>query len=608
MEKKKPPLKQKNRLTRKVFAYFKDFARPHATMAVVSYSLFAAGFACSEILRPYIVKYVIDGTLAHTITPLRAMLLFAAAVLLYNAFFRTADYAIISFEARMSKILYDGSLRKILGHSPLFFINFSDTGRLITRIRRYTTAFETLFEEFTFRVSIMAIYAIGVTGLALATDYRIGALLLLFIASFSFISILFLPKKMELDKFSTDRESAVSGALADVLLNVQTIKHYGQHPDELERFGRKTTEFKQAQLHAQRFYTRVRMLKGAILLIFDTLMVGLLCQLYTKGAISVGTMYLFFSYSFQLSMAIWTLDEGLKKITKSIADAGELVDIFEHPVELTDAENKVEDILHASIRLENVSYAYMGGREIFKNLSLDIPAGQKIGICGTTGSGKSTLANLLLRMMDPTEGSIRVGNRAIKDDFSLDGLKNWISYVPQNIDIFNRTVLENIRFADSGASDEEAISAAKRARMHEFILSLPSGYQTLIGEKGLKLSGGQRQRIGIARALLRNTPVLILDEATSALDVMTESEILEILNKEFIGKTVIVIAHRLSTIRDLDRILVLEMGRIVEDGKHGELMALRGVYFNFIQAQAERHGHADHPETHAARRPLSTVE
>jgi ATP-binding cassette subfamily B protein len=155
--------------------------------------------------------------------------------------------------------------------------------------------------------------------------------------------------------------------------------------------------------------------------------------------------------------------------------------------------------------------------------------------------------------------------------------------------MFNRTVMENIMFADPRSTEEEVISAAKRARLHDFIQTLPNKYDTLIGEKGLKLSGGQRQRIGIARALLRNTPILILDEATSALDVMTESEILDILNKEFVGKTVIVIAHRLSTIRNLDRILVLEHGRIAEDGDHISLMELQGKYYDFIQAQ-NNHG------------------
>jgi len=569
----------------KVFSYYKDFARAHTFQAVISYSLFAAAFACTEILRPYIVKYVIDGTISHTLTPLMAMLLFGLAALLYNLCFRGADYAIVSFESKMWKILYDGSIRNILNHPPLFFINHSDTGKLITRVRRYIISFETLFEEFTFRVSIMAIYAIGVTCVALATDYRLGLLLVCFIVIFSFVTVTFFSRKMELEKIATEKESAVSGGISDIMMNVQTIKHYGRKKEELERFGKKTTEYKDAEYKAQMFANHVRILKGSIVMVFDTLMVGLLCYLYNHHKITVGTMYLFFSYSFQISMAIWSLDEGLKKITKAVADATELVDIFEHPNDLPEAENVVTGIANASIGLDNISFSYGGTKHIFNGLSLDIPAGQKIGICGTTGSGKTTLANLILRTMDPTSGKIVIDEYSIRNHFSQDGLKNWISYVPQNIDMFNRTVMENIRFADPFSSEEDVISAAKRARLHDFILTLPNKYDTLIGEKGLKLSGGQRQRIGIARALLRNTPILILDEATSALDVMTESEILDILNKEFVGKTVIVIAHRLSTIRNLDRILVLEEGKIAEDGNHLSLMELQGKYFDFIRAQ-----------------------
>jgi len=575
-----------------VFAYYRDFARPYSFYAIISYSLFAAAFACTEILRPYIVKSIIDGTITHTMTPITAMLLFGLAAFLYNVFFRGADFAIVSFESKMWKVLFDGSVRNVLNHPPLFFINHSDTGKLITRIRRYVLSFETLFEEFTFRVSIMAIYAIGVTCVAMATDYRLGLLLVLFIVTFTIVIVVFFGRKMELEQLATEKESAISGGISDIMMNVQTIKHYGRKNEELERFGLKTTAYKNAEYKAQMFASYVRIIKGSLVMIFDTLMVGLLCYLYSRHKITVGTMYLFFSYSFQISMAIWSMDEGLKKITKAIADAGELVDIFEHPNDLPDAANFVKRINSASISIENISFSYGPAKPIFNNLTLFIPAGQKIGICGTTGSGKTTLANLILRTMDPSAGKIIVDKYCIKEHFSQDGLKNWISYVPQNIDMFNRTIMENIKFADPGSSEEEVMSAAKRARLHDFILSLPNKYDTLIGEKGLKLSGGQRQRIGIARALLRNTPILILDEATSALDVMTESEILDILNKEFIGKTVIVIAHRLSTIRNLDRILVLEHGKIAEDGNHFSLMALQGKYYDFIQAQNSGGGHA----------------
>ena len=576
----------------KVFTYFRDFARSNSFYAIVAYSLFAAAFACTEILRPYIVKYVIDGTISGTITPVNAMLLFGLAALLYNICFRGADFTIVSFESKMWKILYDGSIRNILGHPPLFFINHSDTGKLITRVRRFVLAFELLFEEFTFRVSIMGIYAIGVTCVAVATDYRLGLLLVFFIITFSSVTVFFFGRKMKLEQLATEKESAVSGGISDIMMNVQTIKYYGRREAEMERFGKKTTEYKNAEYKAQMFANYVRIIKGSIVMVFDTLMVGLLCYLYSMHKISVGTMYLFFSYSFQISMAIWSLDEGLKKITKGIADAGELVEIFEHPNDLPDADNYVTKITDASITLEKISFSYGLEKQIFNELTLYIPAGQKIGICGTTGSGKTTLANLILRTMDPTSGSIMIDKYSIKEHFSQDGLKNWISYVPQNIDMFNRTVMENIRFADPACSEDDIMSAAKRARLHDFILSLPNKYDTLIGEKGLKLSGGQRQRIGIARALLRNTPILILDEATSALDVMTESEILDILNKEFIGKTVIVIAHRLSTIRNLDRIIVMENGMITEDGDHWSLMGIKGKYFNFIQAQNSGSGHA----------------
>ncbi len=577
--------KTTTRPTRKVFSYYFAFARSNGVFAILAYSLFACAFACTEILRPYIVKYVIDGTLTHTITPLGAMAVFGAAALLYNIFFRGADYTIIAFESRMFKVLYDKSIGNLLRHSPLFFVNQGESGKLITKIRRYVTSFEVLFEEFTFRVSIMAIYAVGVTTLAILTDWRIGLLLVLFIVLFSATCIFFFNRKMELEEFAAEKESAVSGGLSDIILNVQAIKQCGQSESELEIFGKKSFEYSEAFKRAEIFGNHVRILKGTLVMVFDTLMVGLLCYLYNRHLITIGTMYLFFSYSFQISMAIWSLDEGLKKITKSIADAGEMTEIFDHPIELSNPTDTVIALQDASVTLENISFSYGGTKQVFNNLSLVIPSGQKIGICGVTGSGKTTLANLILRTMDPAEGTILVDNYSIKNDFSQDGLKQHISYVPQKIDIFNRTIIENIRFGSPLATDEEVVSAARRAQLHDFILTLPNGYQTLVGENGSKLSGGQQQRVGIARAIVRNKPILILDEATAALDVMTEGEILDMLDKEFDGKTVIVIAHRLSTIRDLDRILVLEDGRIVEDGTHHQLMDLQGSYFGFIQTQ-----------------------
>lgn len=573
---------QKNTLF-KIFSYYREAVRPIARSGIIAMIAYAIAFSITEIIRPLGVKYIIDGSVEKTLTPWVAVGIFLLITISYNVFFRIADFSVALFQSKATKRILDMNLQKIFNHAPSFFLN-TQSGGLITKSKRYTKSFETMYDEFTYRISIMSIYIIGVTGIALLTDYRLGLIVIAFILIFSFIAIKSFRKKFILEKDLSQKDSRVGSNLSDIFNNIQTINFFGKHRDEFERFQKTSSNYENAFIAAETFSNKIRVIKGIIVLIFDTVMIGVLCYLFQKDSISIGTMYLFISYAFQISGAIWTLDDAIKRLTRAFADAQETVEIFEKPITLKSFAQKANGVV-PSICIEDVSFSYGNQKNIFNGLSIKIAPGEKIGICGSTGSGKTTLVNLILRTMDPCEGSITIGGYSIKTDFSRDGLKKYISYVPQNIDLFNRTIMENIRFANASASDEEVISAAKRACIHDFITNCPNGYKTLVGERGLKLSGGQRQRIAIARALLCNSPILILDEATSALDSITETEILQILEKEFANKTVLVIAHRLSTIRGMDRIIVLEHGRIVEDGNHEALMVNNSYYARLIAMQ-----------------------
>jgi ATP-binding cassette subfamily B protein len=253
-------------------------------------------------------------------------------------------------------------------------------------------------------------------------------------------------------------------------------------------------------------------------------------------------------------------------------------------------------IAHGAIEFDAVNFQYPQGAQVFRDLSLFIPAGQRVGLVGLSGSGKSTFVSLVLRLYDPQAGNIRIDGNDLRA-LTQDALHRQIGVIPQDPTLFHRSLRENIRFGRTEASDHEVELAAKRAHAHEFIAEIAEGYDSQVGERGIKLSGGQRQRIAIARVMLKDAPILILDEATSSLDSITEQKIQDALDDVMQGKTVIVVAHRLSTIAHLDRILVFSNGQIVEDGTHAALLVQRGAYFALWSRQvggplteSEHHG------------------
>jgi ATP-binding cassette subfamily B protein len=266
------------------------------------------------------------------------------------------------------------------------------------------------------------------------------------------------------------------------------------------------------------------------------------------------------------------------RLFKSFAEANEMSEIFEEKPDILDTTNPEScTISKGELEFKNVNFEYVKDYAVFSNFNLKIKSGEKVGLVGHSGSGKSTIVKMLLRFVDVASGEILIDGQNIMNIRQSD-LRRNISYVPQEPILFHRTIRENIAYAKSNATEEEILESAKRAHAHEFILNLPNGYDTLVGERGIKLSGGERQRIAIARTMLKDAPVLMLDEATSSLDSISESYIQDAFNELMKGKTTIVIAHRLSTIQKMDRIIVLDKGKIVEEGTHKELLEIGGVY------------------------------
>ncbi|WP_433732838.1 ABC transporter ATP-binding protein [Nocardia sp. CA-129566] len=547
----------------------------------------ALGNICNLYIAPLIVAMVVGRVAVTGDTSFGALasyvLAFGGTMLLAELLWRIGIHCLSRVDAYGIEHLYVLAMDELLAKDTAFFHN-NFAGSLTKR----SLSFAARFEQFVDTLAFEIVAALVPLMFASVVLWRYNpALVVVLMGMIVVTALVIMPLIQRRQKLVDDREAAiaqVSGHVADSLANMQVVRAFAAEPQEAAEHRRRVATSRRKSLRSWD-YANLRIDTLVTPLLVLTNVMGLLIALGLGGGnAGVEAIVVAFTYYFNATGIMFRFNQIYRRLETVLTEAAQFTEL------LLD-EPKVLDIEHPEplrpkgfdVRFETVDFTHEGARQLFHGLDLQVPSGAKVGLVGRSGGGKTTLTQLLLRLMDIQSGTIRIGGQDIARLRQAD-LRSLIAYVPQDPAMFHRTLSENIRFARPDATDEEILRAAKAAHVTEFADALPQGMETLIGERGVKLSGGQRQRVALARAILRDAPILLLDEATSALDSESELLVQQALWELMQGRTALVVAHRLSTVAGMDRLVVLDHGRVVEEGTHEELLCAQGTY-----AQLWRH-------------------
>ncbi len=541
-------------------------------------------------VRPYLVKIIlnrVESSLPQSIFSALAwpvgiyMLMFflmATSFRLYNYFIE------IQMIPKLRAVIANKAMDSLIDQSHHYYQHHF-SGSLANKVNDLTNSIPSLI-----RIIIDRFFSHGLAlMIAIITLWKVNAYFALFILTWTLaclIGALCCSKHFTgLARAWSELGSSITGKVVDVLSNMLSLRLFAAKNQEKQGLGHIFEQTTQAEQKLHKAYLWLWICVGHSFLIFQGFNFYFLCKGRQEGWITVGDFALVLMLNIAIIEGLWEVLNDFSEFSTLWGRISQALKTLLHKPDIQDLDHaKVLTVSEGSICFEKVKFHYKGTEALFNNKSVRIEPGQKVGLVGYSGSGKSTFVHLILRLYDIQEGRILIDNQNIQT-VTQDSLHLNIAMIPQDPSLFYRTLMENIRYGRVGASDEEVIEAAQKAHAHAFISQLPQGYASLVGERGVKLSGGQRQRIAIARAILKNAPILILDEATSQLDSVTEGDIQDSLWALMQNKTTLVIAHRLSTLLHMDRILVFDQGKIVEDGTHAVLLASEGLYKTLWSAQ-----------------------
>jgi len=500
-------------------------------------------------------------------------------------FWRIGSFIEPYFFTNIRVNLYDYCFDYLHKHSPSFFHN-NFVGSIVKKVNGFSNSFHVIFDIIFFDVLITVTSITLIIYFLSLQNIYLGLAIIVWVVIYVIINVLFSRYKLKYDIERNKAQSTAVGVLADGVTNHENIKLFTGHTRERKYFKGKNEKVKKIGIFC---WNLVNIFEAFQTLLMITLQIGLFylaIVLWRNGSLTLGDFVLIQAYIMTIIGKLWNFGRIIRRFYESLSNAEEMTEILMMPHDIVDNIGaKVLNVEHGKIEFKNVDFSYQKTRKILKDFNLIITPNEKIGLIGPSGAGKSTVVNLLLRNRDIESGAVLIDGQRIKN-ITMESLWKNIALVNQDPILFHRTLKENIRYGRPGATDKEVYQAAKLANCDKFIENLPEKYNTYVGERGVKLSGGERQRVAIARAIIKNAPILVLDEATSSLDSESEGLIQEALDRLMRDKTVIVIAHRLSTIMKMDRIIVVDNGRIIEEDTHDELLNKKtGLYKTLWEKQ-----------------------
>jgi len=546
----------------------------------------------SHLFVPLVYKSFFDlltgsaGTAAATSALVGYLITAMGLYLLGWVFWRVATFSASYFENKIMVELSNTVFGYLHRHAVSFFHN-TFVGSLVKKVNRFSRSFELIVDTLFFEFLPVLVDVTFIAWVLFSKNFYYGLIVVAWIIFYVLINYFFSIYKLKFDFLRSEADSKATGVLADSITNQQNIKFFNGFEREKLFFWNVNVALKKIRQISWNLGNLSEAIQGLLMIFLEIGVFYFTLKMWQQGLASIGDFVLIQAYLLTIFHRLWNFGRIIRHYYEHLAEANEMTEILEMPNEIKDAHGAKDlAVTEGKIEFKQVTFSYNQTRRVINNLNLIVSPKEKVALVGPSGAGKSTIVNLLLRNYDLEKGKILIDGQKISQVI-LESLWQNIALVPQDPILFHRTLMENIKYGRPKSSDEEAIRAAKQANAHDFITSFSEGYQTYVGERGVKLSGGERQRVAIARAILKNAPILVMDEATSSLDSESERLIQEALDVLMKDKTVMVIAHRLSTIMKMDRIVVLDQGRVVEEGTHQQLLKQKtGLYKKLWDRQA----------------------
>ena len=568
-------------LYKRILGYIKPYIHV-LVVAIVCTMLAAAG----NLYLPWIFRDMIDKVLsAKDAYMLNMISVSIVAIFFFRGIFLYSQNYLMSYVGQHVIIDIRGEVFRKLQRLSMSFYDKNKTGTIMSYVTNDVNALQGALVDNTIELVTEGIILIGSICAMTYLDWKLTLFTILTFPVVLYFMNFFGKKIRRSGGMIQEATADITSVLQESVSSARVVKSFVREQFEIDRFERENMANLEANLKNAKYMATLTPTIEFVAALGVTMILWFGGQNVIDGDTTAGSLVAFLAYAVNISNPVKRISRVVGNIQRALAAAQRVFDVLDFPEEVRDLPDaRALPAVTGSVSFEHVTFSYNAGDEILHDLSFVAKPGQAIGLVGPSGAGKSTVASLLPRFYDCDAGTIRIDGTDIKV-VTLDSLRQQVGIVPQETIMFNGTVYDNILYGRLDATKEEIEEAAKAANAHDFIMELPDGYKTMLGDRGVNISGGQRQRIAIARAILKDPRILVLDEATSALDTESERLVQEALNRLMVGRTSIIIAHRLSTIKNADRILVLDKGKLVEDGTHDELMEKQGLYAHLYQIQ-----------------------